>query len=155
MTRFLPPLAPAVIVAAAAVAVAPAALSQSPEEAEAAIGYRQSYMSSVGGHFGAVRRLVGGDVTHEGDLAMHADALAALTRDIVKLFPEGSGAGETDALPAIWENWEAFAERAAEAEKAGTAFAEAVADGDADLVRGALRDLGRACRGCHEDYKAR
>ena len=143
------------ILAFTALTVAPAALSQSPEEAEAAIGYRKAYMGSIGGHFGAIRRLVAGEVSHEGDLAMHANALAALSANLVKLFPEGSGTGETDAKAEIWEQWEDFTAAAEKAEEAGRALAVAVAGGDAEAIEGAARDLSQSCRGCHREFKVR
>ena len=40
------------------------------------IQYRQNYMTAIGGHTGAIRRLKDGRFTAEGHLQMHTEALA-------------------------------------------------------------------------------
>ena len=135
---------------ACAVFGAAAVHAQEPEDH---IKYRQAMMKAIGGHMGASTQIVRGKVSPEGHLAMHADALAALTRQLTQLFPEGSDFGETKAKAEIWENWAKFEEAANAAQQTTTAFATAVAGGDAAAIAAAHKDVGEACKGCHEDFR--
>ena len=92
-------------IATALLAFSSAALAESPENY---IKYRQAMMKAIGGHMGASTQIVRGKITAPGDLAMHADALAALNADLARLFPEGSDFGETQAKFVITDTENGF-----------------------------------------------
>ncbi len=73
-----------------------------------------------------------------------------------KWFPAGSGpeAGKTDALPEIWS-------KPAEFQKAMKLFSDAAPklqtaanSGDVGAIRTAFGDVGKACKNCHEQFRA-
>lgn len=134
--------------ALAAPVTAPA--DTSPEDAK---DYRQAVMSALGGHVGAISMHVRGLVEDEGSLAKHAEALATTATDLDRLFPEGSNVGDSEALAAIWEDPDAFAEAVSNAKEATAAFSETADSGDTDAIRAAFREVGGACRGCHDDFR--
>lgn len=135
----------------AAIAVSSATLADtSPEDAK---DYRQAVMSSLGGHVSAISLHVRGRVEDEEALRNHAEALALTAAGIDKVFPEGTNVGDSEALPAVWDEPEAFAEAAARAKEATASFAEAARAGDADALRSAFRDVGASCRGCHDRFR--
>lgn len=108
-------------------------------------------MEAIGGHMQALSDILRGKVSHEDHLSIHAAALASLAEITPTLFPPGSGDGETEALPAIWENPEDFAERLDAFKEAGAGLrAAAETGGD---VMAATRQLGQACKGCHDSYR--
>ena len=117
------------------------------------IQYRQNYMNAIGGHTGAIRRLKDGRFTAEGHLQMHTEALARLARDIALLFPEGTGAGKTDAKPEIWEDWSDFEARAAESRQAAQALLDAVQSGDAGAIDTRFGELTQTCKACHKPFR--
>ena len=117
------------------------------------IQYRQNYMTAIGGHTGAIRRLKDGRFTAEGHLQMHTEALARLARDIALLFPEGTGAGKTDAKPEIWEDWSDFEARAAESRQAAQALLDAVQSGDAGAIDTRFGELTQTCKACHKPFR--
>lgn len=122
-----------------------------PEDAK---DYRTSVMTSLRGHVGAASMHVRGLVDdHGGFLAKHAEGLANGAAELKHLFPEGSNVGDSEALPAIWEQPEEFAAAIGEAEEATAAFREAVATGDRAAIGAAFRDVGNACRGCHDQFR--
>jgi cytochrome c556 len=121
--------------------------------AEDSRDYRISVMSSMGGHVGAISRLVRGRVEDHGFLAKHAEALANGAAELQYLFPPGSNVGDSEALPVIWEEPEEFAKMIADAERATAAFSEAASAGDEDAIAAAFRDVGAACRGCHDRFR--
>lgn len=118
---------------------------------EDAAGYRVETMKAIGGHTTGFFGILQGKVPHTAHLPVHANALAELAKIAPALFPAGSGA-DTDALPAIWENPDDFAAKLAAFEDAATNLAAAVAAGDA--IGPVARQLGQACKGCHDDYRA-
>ena len=119
---------------------------------EGEVDYRQHTMSAVGGHMQAIVDIIQGKVTHAGHMATHANALADLADLADTLFPAGSQGG--DALPAIWENGEDFQSKLAAFKEAAAGFKGAAGSGDMGQIGGALQQLGQACKGCHDDYRA-
>jgi cytochrome c556 len=122
----------------------------SPEDARA---YRVYLMTAMRGHVGAISMNLRGLVDDHGFLPQHAEALANAAAELTHAFPQGSNVGESEALPAIWEQPEEFAEAVARAETATAAFSEAASAGDKQAVDAALREVGAACRGCHDRFR--
>lgn len=120
---------------------------------EDAYDYREAIMTAMRGHIGAASMIVRGLIDNNGQLLAHAEALANGAAEIGSLFPEGSNTADSEALPAIWEQPEKFAEAVARAEDATMAFEEAVAGGDPEAIGAAFREVGMACRGCHDDFR--
>lgn len=128
-----------------------AALAQefvAPATPEEAVTMRQNLMKEDGGILRSAGNLTG------------AEAVAAMTKlrdnysHIPALFPEGSIVGESEALPAIWENFEAFtaiADAGVAAAESGIAAAEA---GDAAAYAAAIQTLGGTCGQCHQQFRS-
>ena len=76
--------------------------------------------------------------------AMIADAFARDT----------SGADvKTAALPAVWQNADDFSAKTQDLLTAAAAYSAAAAEGQS-TARRAFIELGGACKGCHENFKA-
>jgi cytochrome c556 len=119
-----------------------------PATPEEAFAMRKNLMRQDGGILRQAGNLTG------------ADAVAAMTtlRDnyshIPELFPEGSIVGDSEALPVIWENWEAFvaiADAGVAAAEGGIAAAQA---GDAAGYAAALQTIGGTCGQCHQQFRS-
>lgn len=129
----------------------PAALADTaPADAK---DYRVAVMTTLRGHIGAASMHVRGLVDDDGFLQEHADGLANGAAELKYLFPKGSNVDDSEALPVIWEEPEEFAAAIDKAVTATAAFSEAVAGGDADKIGAAFRDVGAACRGCHDRFR--
>lgn len=148
LNRKLASFAFAAFVAVGAVTVFAQEAFTPPATPEEAVSMRQALMREDGGILRTARDLTG------------AEAVAAMTtlRDnyshIPALFPEGSIVGDSEALPAIWENWEAFTaivDTGLAAAEAGLAAAEA---GDAAGYAGALQTLMGTCGQCHQQFRS-
>ncbi len=120
---------------------------------EDALDYRKAVMTSLRGHIGAASMIVRGLVSNDGYLEGHARGLDSAARELHRVFQEGSDVGETEALPAIWEDAEGFAEAIAAMETATAAFVEAAESGDGEAIGAAFRNVGMGCRGCHDNYR--
>ena len=125
------------------------AIAVSASEGE--VNYRQHTMKAIGGHMRAIVDIVRGDVPHMDHLATHAGAMADLAEIAPTLFPESSKGGE--ALDAIWEDGEDFANKLNAFKEATAAFNTAAESGERGEIMAAFRGVGQACKGCHDDYR--
>ena len=115
--------------------------------------YRQGVMKAIGGHMTGLATIMKNQV-HQEDLALHARGIAALSDVAPNVFPAGSDVEKSKSLPAIWENPDAFSAAMAEFGVAAKAFAVAAETGDMAQIGPAMGELGGACKGCHDDFKA-
>jgi cytochrome c556 len=83
-----------------------------------------------------------------------AKELDTTTKKIPELFPKGSGGHPSEALSAVWEEWDRFTGNAHDAEKAADALAAALAASDQDW-KAAFKTMTDACKSCHEDFRAK
>jgi len=122
------------------------------EAAEDVAKYRQSIMKALSGHNGAIRLIVAGKAGDPDRLADHIAAIAGLAAEVNAVFPAGSNLEDDESLPAIWEDAEGFAEAVARFEEAAGAL-HGMADGDVQDIDAAHREMGKACKGCHEEFR--
>ena len=126
------------------------------------IKYRQNVMKSLGGHVGAVNRLVRGQVPLMDQLEMHATAARDISRTITTLFPADSippdaefagGTVATDALASIAERPEEFEKAAQETIDATEELVKVVQAGNKQELSPAFKRVGESCKGCHKDFR--
>ena len=120
---------------------------------EDAADYRSAVMTSLRGHIGAASMIARGLVENDGHLLGHAQGLANGANELSRVFPEGSNVGESEALPVIWEEPEAFAEAIEKLQDATAAFVTAAESGDEEAIGAAFRNVGMSCRGCHDRFR--
>ena len=130
-----------------------AALSQAEPAPEDAAKYRQAVMKALSGHNGALRLIVADRAGNAAKLTNHIEALANLADEVGDVFQAGSDLDDDEALPAIWENPDAFANAVTRFEEAAAALKTVAANNDIESVNSALKDFGDACKGCHEDFR--
>lgn len=118
-----------------------------------AIKYRKAVMSAMAAHTSAFSLINFGRVEHQDHLLAHVDALAALGTQLKVLFPAGTGTGDTDALPLIWQEQEKFDQLVTASGKATAELRTAVAAGDKAATMKAFKAVGESCKGCHDRYR--
>ena len=116
-----------------------------PEEAVAA---RKALMREDGGLMRSLNGLSGTEATEALNVVLTNYS------HIPALFPEGSIVGDSEALPAIWENWEAFTAIVDTGKAAATEAIAAAEAGDATAYATALRALGGTCGQCHQQFRS-
>ena len=77
---------------------------------------------------------------------------AAAAEDFPNHFPEGSDQGDTEALPAIWQNKADFDAKAMKLAADARAAAAATDQGE-DAFKAAAGAMFGNCKGCHEVYR--
>jgi cytochrome c556 len=132
-------------------AVSTTAIAAKPEDA---INYRQGVFSAVKWHFGTMGEVVKGKQDYDAeDFARRADIVAQLSKLPLEGFVAGSYEGDTDALPAIEENWDQFEGGMNKFIETADALAAAAKTGDMDQIRPAFGEVGKTCKGCHDNFK--
>ena len=90
--------------------------------------------------------------------AYAATALAKWAKALPRMFPAGTGAGETSAdtqaLPAVWRDRAGFEQAAANYADATAKLATLAASNDAAACAKQLDEVDQACNACHSRYKA-
>ena len=143
--------------AAAAVLFAGAALAAGLS-GPAAVKDRQTHMKAMGAATKAI-----GDQFHSGApnpavIKAEAAKIDASAQQLPTWFPAGSGpeAGvKTGALPLIWTDAAGFAAKAHALAVAAKDFHAAAQAGNSATIGAAGHDLGLACKGCHDTYRAK
>ncbi len=119
-----------------------------PATPEEAVEQRQALMREDGGILRSAGNLTG------------AEAVAAMQTlqenysHIPDLFPEGSIVGDSKALPAIWENWDAFVAIVDSGRIAAEEARAAAEVGDTATYAASLRTIGGTCGECHQQFRA-
>ncbi len=140
--------AAAVVAAVAVTGVTGASMAQ-----EDPIKARQELMKDNGRQAKIVGEMAQGKTAF--DAAAAKAALEKMATDVdafVTHFPEGSDQGETEALPAIWQDKADFEARAAKMATDARAAAAAVDQGE-DAFKAAAGVMFGNCKACHEVYR--
>jgi len=116
--------------------------------------YRQSVMKAFGAHAAAIKTALSDEPALAGDVVAHARAIEALSASIPKMFPEGSGEGDTYALPSVWSDSAGFAAAATKNAELAAALVKAAESGDQAAALAAFGALGKdGCGGCHGVFR--
>jgi cytochrome c556 len=133
--------------AIAALGTAGAALAQD------VIQQRRDGLRAMGRHMEAIKAVSDA----RGDprpLVARVDEMIAFYRGLPALFPEGSGSGDTRALPAIWSDRAGFERANANMLTQLEALRAAAAAGDPAALTAAFGQTGQTCGACHRPYRA-
>ena len=117
---------------------------------------RHDHYHELGEAFKTVR-----DQSREGapDMAKIKAAAQVINEASVdqgRWFPAGTGpeAGKTRALPEIWQRPHDFTAAQKVFSDAAPKLLAAAKSGDAKAVRSTYSDLGKACKNCHDTFRA-
>lgn len=123
-------------------------------DAEDAIKYRQGVFNAVKWHFGSMADVVKGKQDYNAEeFVRRAETVAQLSKMPWEGFVAGSYEGETDALPAIEQHRDKFDGGMNMLIEKTAALAVAAQTGDLDQIRPAFGEVGKTCKGCHDNFK--
>lgn len=117
------------------------------------ITYRQKVMLSNSANLGAISDIMKFSLPYEANIAVHAEQLSRAASLIPSAFEEELSEGLTDAKPEIWEDWETFEQYADDLKNASSTLAETAASGDPAAISAQLKEVGGACKQCHDDFR--
>ena len=123
----------------------PAIASMTPEQL---VETRQATMMQNG-------RILRGAASLSGaDAVAAADTLIQNFTNLLALYPEGSIAGDSRALPIIWEEKDAFEALFMQARESAIAMKAAAEAGDAAGFGAGAQAIGGLCGQCHQKYRS-
>ena len=82
------------------------------------------------------------------------DLESAVSLSLLPAFPEDSDEGEdTSAKAEIWMNWEDFEQKLEDLRQQTAKLSAAVRSGDRKAMNARFKEVGKACKACHKEYK--
>jgi cytochrome c556 len=126
---------------------------QKPEDA---IKYRQSVFTVMANHLGRVGAMAQGRTPFDAKAAAdNAAIVVTMSKLPFAAFVEGSDKGApTRAKPEVWKDMSKVKDLASKMQAEAEKFDAAAKTGNLDTIKAALGDLGKACKACHDDYRA-
>ena len=117
------------------------------------IKYRKMVMEASAHHITNIFSVLKGKTSYSGHIAANARAISDSAAMMTDIFPQGSGEGNTRALPSIWQDWPKFEAAAMALKTAADDLASASRTGDMATISAAAGAAGKACGGCHEPFR--
>jgi cytochrome c556 len=126
-----------------------------PTKAEKEVDYRQSLLTVLGGNFGPLGAMAAGKKPFDAaEAKIRAQRVAFLAPMLKEAFPADSdGVAHTAAKPEIWTDRETFDSKLQNLIDKSAALASTADGGDADKIKAAIEETGKACKGCHEKFR--
>ena len=128
----------------------------SGDQAKALMDERHEGMEEIGDAFKAVNAQLKGASPDIAAIQKDAATIATLAEKSIGWFPPGTGpdVGKTRAKAEIWQKPEDFAAKDKIFQQAAQAFKAAADSGDINAVKAQAGELGKACKACHDPYRA-
>lgn len=123
---------------------------------KAVITHRQGIYTVMAGHMKVLKSILFQKHPLAADINYHATEILNAAQHHGNAFPEGSDKGKTNALPAIWKNPEGFKKAGDDLGTALATFIETteIADmDDPEEMQDAFKNVGKACKACHDDFR--
>lgn len=131
-------------------------LADDMSKADEAIYNRKSVMKTIGLHFGPLGAMAQGKAPYNKEVAMrNAEIVSALSKSPLNLFPAGSEKGdklETRVKTEVWLDAK-FKDAFQKFQQEGARLGEVAKGGDEAAIKTQVGALGKACKGCHDDFR--
>ena len=141
----------------ATTAAAKPATPVSAEQARKLFHERHEGMEKIGKSTKAIGQQLKSDSPDMAVVRSSAATIADLAPKSAHWFPAGTDRNvlpKTRALPAIWQKPEDFAAKDRDFQEVAQVLNAAATAGDIDAVTARFADLGKACKACHDTYRA-
>ncbi len=116
---------------------------------------RMDMMGEIAKAMKSIGQMIKGDQAYDSEVAtLAAREIEKHAQGLSKLFPEGSTTKPSEALPAIWENWDEFNQLLEEMNTQSGRLAEkaAMAEGSVE-IKAQFALVGKTCGTCHQKYR--
>ncbi len=134
-----------------ATALPAAAQFAKPEDA---IKYRKAAMTVMAAHFSRVAAMANGKMPFDAKAAAdNAEIAAEMSKLPFAGFIDGTDKGDTKAKPEIWAEMDKFRAGATKMQDGMAKLNVAAKGGNIDTIKAAAGEVGKACKGCHDNYR--
>ena len=116
---------------------------------------RMELMKSIADQMKTIGKMIKGEEDFDAEqVAKAAEMIVNHAEKVPEMFPEGSNEAPSEALPAIWQDWEAFLQLSADMKQhASDLLAAAANAADVNGIRPQFAAVGKTCSACHEDFR--
>ena len=115
-----------------------------------AVQKRMDVMKEIKGAIGVLGGMAKGAIAFDAAAAVAAqNTLIEQSGMVAATFEANETDPKSEALPAIWENWDTFVDMADDL----TFAAEGLDASSLDGVRGGLGNIGASCGACHKKFR--
>jgi cytochrome c556 len=116
---------------------------------------RMDMMGDIAAHMKTVGQMLSGNREFDQQqIAEAARSIATHGASFERMFPAGSTMHPSEALEAIWTDWESFMKTTDSMQISATALADvALAAEDPSDIKPAFGKLGATCKSCHQDFR--
>ncbi|MCM2290301.1 MAG: cytochrome c [Sulfuritalea sp.] len=146
-----------IAVAVLAIGISSATVAQSIGKAEDQIRWRQSVMQTLGWSMARIKANIEGSYNKD-QVIQAANTIQALANSgSGGLFQPGTDTGkgwrDTNVKPELFTNAAKLREVGMAYNKEANEMAKVAAGGDAAAVKAQFGNLGKACKGCHDEFR--
>jgi cytochrome c556 len=121
-------------------------------DAEKSIEYRQSVFNVTKWHMDPLGGMAKGELAYDADAALHhARQVNAMSHMAEEGFAEGTEGG--DAKADIWSNWDQFSGGMEKFQQVSAELVSAAEVGTLEALRPAVGEMGKTCKGCHDNFR--
>lgn len=126
------------------------------DQALAVMKEREHHMEAFGDEAKKISTTLKSSSPDVQQIQQSAAKIAELAPKLQSWFPKGTGpdVGKTRAKPELWQKPEDFTLKAHDLEVAAQEFKVAADSGDLSRIKPAFAALGKACKACHDLYRA-
>ena len=123
--------------------------------AEGVVKERMHRMSDIANSMKTIGKMIKGETGYDAEAAKtSALKIHGHMVHMEKLFPEGSTDKPSEALPAIWENWNEFLSIFDQLGSDAKQLADiAGAASSSDEIAAQFAKVGKSCGSCHEKFR--
>lgn len=117
---------------------------------------RHEHFETIGDAFKGISDELKDEAPDVAKLRVASSTIYGLAPKVETWFPRGSGPQDkvkSDALETVWTKPAEFQHAAQRFVAASTAFDALAKAGDVPGMRNAAKDLGGACKGCHDQFR--
>ena len=142
-------------IAFALLALAGPLAAQAPDMA-ATIEYRQGIYKAIRWNWGPLAQMAQGKAPFvRADFVKRATRVSFLSHQLLEGYPPGAHEGAvTDALPAIWENFDDFSAKLDSFKLEARNLRLVAESGDEPAIKQQFIKTAGTCKACHDKYKA-
>lgn len=115
---------------------------------------RMELMKSLGDHMKSMAAMIKGKTPFDASkIAASARDIQDESRNIVRLFPEGSLKNPSEARPAVWIQWDRFSELTDRLIDEARGLSDIAIAGSRREIKVQFTRVGKTCSGCHTDFR--
>ncbi len=130
-------------------------ISFAHDGATGVVKQRMDMMSDVASSMKTLGQMLKGEVDYNADTAQSAALkIEKHSKHFLTLFPEGSTQEPSEALHAVWENWDDFKQQLeVMANRSNELATIAASSTSAEEIKTQFSNLGKTCGTCHKKFR--